>query len=229
MCRSYLAYKIPTSHFVEGKCYMTKDARMQTCSCGKFTFVIMGRYRSKTDIICVSKTKLSNANKLYKNSYPFRVFKISKGFKDGMCKTCRSEYIMNESHHTTNTHHTTNKNNNLKYTPELDVETKLDMDLDSIIRYNMKLNPLEPIPEDWESGCIGDSLHDPNISKEKLDRELKCITSEDNTKYLRDAFKPKQYTLVPASVSTKTKGMLFEQRQYTLKPNSDESDEILYL
>jgi hypothetical protein len=160
MCRQYLAYKIPTSHFTTGKCAIVKDQRLQSCSCGKFTFVILGRYRTKTDTIFVSKTRLSSTNKLYRQRYPFRIFKMSRGIKDGVCRTCGCTVYAC----------VTQKKVNMSV---LDVEQKLNMDLDSIIRHDRSLNPFEPIPEDWlGTGCDGDSLHDPTITKEMLDREM---------------------------------------------------------
>ena len=227
MCRQYLAYKIPTSHVSSGKCKIPQGGRLEVCSCGKFTYAIVGRYRSKPDIIFVSKTNITRANKLYKKMYPFRVFKISKGFKDdGCCKTC-------------GTPDTKLKKTQTKK-KELDVETKMHMDLDSIIRYNLNLGPNDVIPEDNETGCNGDSKHYPFVTKKKLDDELKDITTDITTwkHFSREINKVKNFNS-KKTPSVNTDKCILANKEYDLlysKETRDEqssdyesSEEIVYL
>lgn len=179
MCRQYLSYKIPTSHLSSGKCKLIKDGKFKTCSCGKFTYVIVGRYRSKTDIISVSKTNMTEANKLYKKLYPFRVFKISKGIKDNCCRTCGTMI---------------KKSLSKKVKQPLDVDKKLEMSLDSIIRYNLDLKPYELIPENNEPGCNGDSIFDPFVTKKKLDEDLDNIEKNMSLKHYTPLYRMTDHT-----------------------------------
>ena len=218
MCRQYLAYKIPTSHFTAGKCEIPQGGRLESCSCGKFTYAIVGRYRSKPDIIFVSKTSISKANKLYKKLYPFRVFKISKGFKDGCCKTCGS----NQKNHDKKIK--VGKMTNLEKKKPLDIEQKLEMDLDSIIRYELNLNPYEQIPEDSETGCSGDSVHKPFITKKKLDRELDNIDIETWKHFSREVEKSRKFNN-KYSIGKKEYDLLY----FNDEASDHESEEVIYL
>jgi hypothetical protein len=186
MGKKYLAYKIPTSHFVSGQCSIVPGSKLEVCSCGKFTFVIVGRYRTKTDIISVCKTNIRNASRFYKNMYPFRIFTISKnegGFENDACKTCGTEMVDVQVNAQGEQNEIEYEEPNFPKLPPLAVEKKLEMDLESIISFSRKNENNDNSDkrcdnnnnEETEIGCNGDSIHDPSLTKTKLDEELDTI------------------------------------------------------
>ena len=179
MCKQYLAYKIPTDHISNGECDLI-PGKFQTCGCGQFVYFIIGRYRTKTDLLVINKTDLKLSNKSYSKRYPFRVFKLSKGLKkNGDCKMCDIFYVSEKTQEKKykKTQKITNSDS-LSFTRNCDdannlsVEEKLNQPLDTTIRKELNLLPHERIPEPIE--LEGDSLS-KKTTKEKLDDELDQI------------------------------------------------------
>ena len=98
MYKQYLAYQLPSQDISTGLCPLLPGSKLELCECGDFTYVLIGRYRSKTDVISVNKSRLSAANRVYKQKYRFGIFKILRpntvdtDDHDG-CRTCMYNVI----------------------------------------------------------------------------------------------------------------------------------------
>lgn len=89
MCKHYLAYKIPSNEFSSKD--IISGSKMETCPCGKFVFIIVGKYKTSSDMLSIKKSDLSKINNIYRKLYPFDVFKFTKTqSSDNHCPTCHS-------------------------------------------------------------------------------------------------------------------------------------------
>ena len=89
MCKRYLAYKVPSNEF-SGKDVIS-GCKMESCPCGRYVFVIVGKYKSSSDMLSIKKSDLSKVNNVYRKLYELGVFKFTKTpSSDDYCPTCHS-------------------------------------------------------------------------------------------------------------------------------------------
>ena len=194
MVRAILAYRIP----FEDTCLILGGEKIYTCSCGDYFYVYCGRFHRTTEILDVDWDRLQRAKRRYRGRYPFDIFEVSRNFEDnGSCRCgftgdfseCSTTEIVDfsdtfdavemfdtfetfETFETFDTFDVVNTFNRasselrLVYVNSTESGEE-ESDMDDTFEVSVE-----------ETGSNGDSVHDPNLTVEELDRQLDQIEKD---------------------------------------------------